>query len=62
MALFTDAESAAQAEPAAAELAASQESNLENLRKEEIINCTCGYMEEDGLMIQVRYTRYEQFH
>jgi len=24
----------------------------ENLRKEEIINCTCGYMEEDGLMIQ----------
>ncbi|XP_020283446.1 PHD finger protein 20 isoform X2 [Pseudomyrmex gracilis] len=25
---------------------------VEQLRKEEIINCTCGYMEEDGLMIQ----------
>ncbi|XP_047362274.1 PHD finger protein 20 isoform X3 [Vespa velutina] len=25
---------------------------VEQLRREEIINCTCGYMEEDGLMIQ----------
>ena len=25
---------------------------LERLRREEIINCTCGFMEEDGLMIQ----------
>lgn len=25
---------------------------LERLRREEIINCTCGLMEEDGLMIQ----------
>lgn len=25
---------------------------VEQLRKEEIINCTCGFMEEDGLMIQ----------
>lgn len=24
------------------------------LKKEEIINCLCGYAEEDGLMIQVR--------
>ncbi|XP_014479379.1 PREDICTED: uncharacterized protein LOC106746825 isoform X6 [Dinoponera quadriceps] len=25
---------------------------VEQLRREEIINCTCGFMEEDGLMIQ----------
>uniref|UniRef100_A0A1B6FS79 MBD domain-containing protein n=1 Tax=Cuerna arida TaxID=1464854 RepID=A0A1B6FS79_9HEMI len=30
----------------------AQDAVYENLRKEEIINCTCGYMEEDGLMIQ----------
>lgn len=30
------------------------EAVCENLRKEEIINCVCGYMEEDGLMIQVK--------
>jgi hypothetical protein len=28
---------------------------VEHLRKEELINCKCGYMEEDGLMIQVVY-------
>lgn len=26
---------------------------IERLRSEEIINCTCGFREEDGLMIQV---------
>jgi hypothetical protein len=30
-------------------------SPVEHLRKEELINCKCGYMEEDGLMIQVVY-------
>ena len=30
-----------------------QRSVSEQLRKEELINCTCGFMEEDGLMIQV---------
>ncbi|XP_034254478.1 PHD finger protein 20 isoform X3 [Thrips palmi] len=25
---------------------------MEHLRREELINCTCGFMEEDGLMIQ----------
>nr|XP_018905574.1 PREDICTED: PHD finger protein 20 isoform X1 [Bemisia tabaci] len=27
-------------------------SKIEQLKKEEVINCTCGYKEEDGLMIQ----------
>lgn len=31
------------------------EGSVEPLRRDEIINCTCGYMEEDGLMIQVCY-------
>jgi hypothetical protein len=26
---------------------------IEQFRREEIINCTCGFMEEDGLMISV---------
>nr|CAD7257097.1 unnamed protein product [Timema shepardi] len=29
-----------------------EQSKFEHLRKEELINCTCGYSEEDGLMIQ----------
>jgi hypothetical protein len=34
---------------------AAEEPVVEHLRKEELINCTCGFMEEDGLMIQVMY-------
>jgi hypothetical protein len=33
----------------------AERSPVEHLRKEELINCKCGYMEEDGLMIQVMY-------
>jgi hypothetical protein len=33
----------------------AERSPVEHLRKEELINCKCGYMEEDGLMIQVVY-------
>jgi hypothetical protein len=35
--------------------AAGEQPVVEHLRKEELINCTCGFMEEDGLMIQVMY-------
>jgi hypothetical protein len=35
--------------------AAAEHSVVDHLRKEELINCTCGFMEEDGLMIQVMY-------
>ncbi|XP_069687402.1 uncharacterized protein [Periplaneta americana] len=30
----------------------AEQTSVEQLRKEELINCTCGFMEEDGLMIQ----------
>uniref|UniRef100_A0A1B6FAE6 PHD-type domain-containing protein n=1 Tax=Cuerna arida TaxID=1464854 RepID=A0A1B6FAE6_9HEMI len=46
----TAGESTVSSEPLADNEA--QDAVYENLRKEEIINCTCGYMEEDGLMIQ----------
>ncbi|XP_023708099.1 uncharacterized protein LOC111864808 isoform X3 [Cryptotermes secundus] len=31
---------------------AAEQPAVDHLRKEELINCTCGFMEEDGLMIQ----------
>lgn len=34
-----------------------ENSKLEKLRRNEIINCLCGITEEDGLMIQVRWVR-----
>jgi hypothetical protein len=37
---------------------AAEQSVVEHLRKEELINCTCGFMEEDGLMIQVVYYKW----
>lgn len=50
----TEATPASTVETAATTSATAEESDLyDNLRKEEIINCTCGFTEEDGLMIQV---------
>ncbi|XP_054285783.1 PHD finger protein 20-like isoform X2 [Macrosteles quadrilineatus] len=49
----TEATPALTVETAATTSATAEESDLcDNLRKEEIINCTCGFTEEDGLMIQ----------
>lgn len=33
-------------------------SDIESLPKEEVINCSCGSNQEDGLMIQVMFISY----
>lgn len=33
-------------------------SDIESLPKEEVIHCSCGSNQEDGLMIQVLFTLY----